>query len=31
MLTSNQIHEQDKIKMCTYKTKNSSKPELTTV
>jgi len=30
MLTSNQMHKQDKIKMRTYK-KNISKPELTTV
>lgn len=31
MLTPNQMHNQNKIKMRTYKTKNSSKPELTTV
>jgi putative transposase len=30
MLTPDQMHAQDKIKMRTYKTKNSSKPELTT-
>jgi putative transposase len=31
MLTPNQMHIQNQIKMRTYKTKNSSKPELTTV
>ena len=31
MLTPNQMHHQNKIKMRTYKTKNSSKPELATV
>ncbi|MNF66871.1 Integrase core domain protein [compost metagenome] len=31
MLTPNQMHTQDHLKMRTYKTKNSSKPELTTV
>ena len=31
MLTPNQMHNQNKIKMRTYKIKNSSKPELTTV
>lgn len=31
MLTPNQMHIQNLIKMRTYKTKNSSKPELTTV
>ena len=31
MLTPNQMHTQNFIKMRTYKTKNSSKPELTTV
>jgi len=31
MLTPNQMHKQNKIKIRTYKTKNSSKPELTTV
>ncbi|WP_418264739.1 IS3 family transposase [Flavobacterium faecale] len=31
MLTPNQMHKQNKIKMRTYKTKNSSKPMLTTV
>lgn len=31
MLTPNQMHLQNLIKMRTYKTKNSSKPELTTV
>jgi transposase InsO family protein len=31
MLTPNQMHQQNKIKMRTYKTKNSSKPELATV
>lgn len=31
MLTPNQMHSQDSIKMRTYKTKNSSKPKLTTV
>ncbi|HEY6144430.1 MAG TPA: IS3 family transposase [Flavobacterium sp.] len=31
MLTPNQMHMQNKIEMRTYKTKNSSKPELTTV
>ena len=30
MLTPNQMHLQSKIKIRTYKTKNSSKPELTT-
>ena len=31
MLTPNQMHAQDLIKMWTYKTKNSNKPKLTTV
>lgn len=31
MLTPNHMHTQNKTKMRTYKTKNSSKPELTTV
>jgi len=31
MLTPNEMHEQNRIKMRTYKTKNSSKNELTTV
>ena len=31
MLTPNQMHIQNQIKMRTYKTKNSSKPKLTTV
>jgi transposase InsO family protein len=31
MLTPNEMHEQNKIKMRTYKTKNSNKPELITV
>ena len=31
MLTPNQMHNQNSIKIRTYKTKNSSKPELTTV
>jgi putative transposase len=31
MLTPNQMHIQNQIKMRTYKTKNSRKPELTTV
>ena len=31
ILTPNQMHMQNFIKMRTYKTKNSSKPELTTV
>ncbi|MFV8367989.1 IS3 family transposase [Flavobacterium sp. LB2R40] len=31
MLTPDQMHAQNQIKMRTYKTKNSSKPELTTV
>lgn len=31
MLTPNQMHMQSQIKMRTYKTKNSSKPKLTTV
>lgn len=31
MLTPNQMHIQNLIKMRTYKTKNSSKPKLTTV
>lgn len=31
MLTPNQMHSQNLIKMRTYKTKNSSKPEITTV
>ena len=31
MLTPDQMPAQNRIKMRTYKTKNSSKPELTTV
>lgn len=31
MLTPNQMHIQNQIKIRTYKTKNSSKPEHTTV
>ena len=31
MLTPNQMHTQNKIKMRTYKKKNSSKPKLTIV
>lgn len=31
MLTPNQMHAQKHIKIRTYKTKNSGKPELTTV